>query len=1210
MLLTSLIETNNLEPAIAYNPLIVTPDTLVSDAIALMSNARATCTLENISGDTNYLLADARASCVLVMEDKQLIGIFTKRDVVQLSAEGRQIGDVMISEVMTHNVITIQQSDFHDLFAVLNIFRRHRIRHLPILDDHHNLLGLITHENLRQLLRPIDLLQLRLVSEVMTIRVVYTERETSILDITKLMTKEKVSSVVIIEAKNSLLIPIGIITERDIVQFQAMNLDLDDIQVQTVMSSPVFSTSPDNNLWSVLMLMEERRIHRIVITGEQGELLGFMTYTSLLQALNPLDIYKVVQGLEHKVSALETEKLELLQNRNTELEAEVKKRTGELQAQTERERLVSAIANRIRTSLNLGEILNSLSIEVRKVLNCDRVLVYQLNANGSGIVIAEDVTSGWLSFQGEEVFDPCFAQNWIETYVHGRIRVVNDIHTDGMTSCHQQLLERLQIRAKILVPIIVKEQLWGLMVACQNDAPRIWQQEETELLQQLSTHVSIAIQQAELYHRLQLELQERKQAEIALSKSEERLRTIVETSGSGLVTVDKQGKILFVNPAAARMFGRNIPELHGWPFALPYNCDSHQVQEIEILQPDGQQRKVNMEAASIPWNSENAFLMSLSDITELKQTEELLRQSEGKYRLLVENLQIAEAQLQQWNEELEAKVEQRTIALKESQYLVQRITEATPDILYIYDLHEKRNIYINREIARLIGYSSQEIQDIGDELFIKIMHPDDLPLVTDHHNSFITASDEEIREIEYRMCDRYGNWHWFLSHDTVFNRDSNNLPKQIIGAASEISERKQIEAKLRQSHDELVHATQLKDEFLANMSHELRTPLNAILGMSEGLQSEVFGQINDRQKQAINTIEHSGKHLLELINDILDLSKIAAGKLELQLASISCRSLCDCSLIFVKQQSLQKNIEISVEVPVNLPEIMVDERRFRQILINLLNNAVKFTHNGGKIQLVVAQIEEENGPAENFPIPNSSQWIRFSVIDNGIGIAEADLDKLFQPFIQIDSSLNRQYNGTGLGLSLVRQLVELHQGKITVTSEVDHGSSFHVYIPYTQEAKIRNNVLATGTHNQEATASITGNYIHKKSASIILLGEETNANITTIFNYLQARGYRVILAQHSQECLNIIKGENPGIIIIDIPILEINGIETIKLLRANQQLQDTPIIVLHNLTTSSDESDQQSYQEKWIAVGANEYFIKPVKLKIILDKIQTLLSKH
>ena len=777
-----------------------------------------------------------------------------------------------------------------------------------------------------------------------------------------------------------------------------------------------------------------------------------------------------------------------------ELEPDVKNRILYLQAQRERERLVSSIANRIRTSLDLGEILNCLATEVRKVLNCDRVFVYQLNLNGSGTVIAEDVTSGWLSFRGEEVSDPCFAQNWIEPYAHGRIRVVSDIYTDGMTPCHRELLEYLQIRAKILVPIIVKEKLWGLMLACQNNGPRIWQQEETELIQQLSTHVSIAIQQAELFHRLQLELQER------------------------------------------------------------------------------------------------------------KQTEELLRQSERKYRLLAENLQIAEAQLQQLNEELEARVEQRTLALQESQYFVQRIAEASPDILYIYDLHEKRNIYINHEIARLMGYSPQQIQDMGEELLAKIMHPDDLIKIINHFNGFITANDEEIRKIEYRMCDRFGNWHWFLSHDTVFNRDSDNLPKQIIGAASEISERKEIEAKLRQTNTELAKATQLKDQFLANMSHELRTPLNAILGMSEGLQEEVFGKLNPLQKRAITTIECSGKHLLELINDILDLSRIETGKLDLQITSVSCSSLCDSSLIFVKQQSRQKNIAISVEVAANLPEIMVDERRFRQILINLLDNAVKFTHHGGKIQLVVKQVEEKKKQEEE---DNSSQWIRFIVIDNGIGIAEANLDKIFEPFVQIDSSLNRQYNGTGLGLSLVRQLVELHGGKITVTSELDHGSSFQVDIPYRGEAKIRNCILPNETHNQEATIV---NHVQKKSASIIFFSDDTQANITTIFNYLEAKGYRIILAKNGKECMNITKAKNPNLILIDIPMSEIDRIETIQLLRADKQIQHIPIIVLHSLTMSSNDSDEQSYHQKCIAMGVDEYFTKPVKLRILAAKIQTLLT--
>ncbi len=241
----------------------------------------------------------------------------------------------------------------------------------------------------------------------------------------------------------------------------------------------------------------------------------------------------------------------------------------------------------------------------------------------------------------------------------------------------------------------------------------------------------------------------------------------------------------------------------------------------------------------------------------------------------------------------------------------------------------------------------------------------------------------------------------------------------------------------------LEQATRLKDEFLATMSHELRTPLNAILGMSEALQEEIFGAINPRQLDAILTIEQSGEHLLSLINDILDVSKIAAGKLELNITQVLLPELCKSSLMLVKQQAFDKQIQIDTYLPDDLEPISIDERRMRQVLINLLNNAVKFTPTGGTVTLTV-KIE---------PIEISAQTagyaICFAVSDTGIGISSADLTKLFQPFIQIDSSLSRKYEGTGLGLVLVKQIVELHGGDVTIDSEVGRGSCFTAIIPQT-----------------------------------------------------------------------------------------------------------------------------------------------------------------
>lgn len=243
------------------------------------------------------------------------------------------------------------------------------------------------------------------------------------------------------------------------------------------------------------------------------------------------------------------------------------------------------------------------------------------------------------------------------------------------------------------------------------------------------------------------------------------------------------------------------------------------------------------------------------------------------------------------------------------------------------------------------------------------------------------------------------------------------------------------------ANQELAHATRLKDEFLATMSHELRTPLNAILGLSESLKEEVYGPLAQSQLGVVTMIEQSGSHLLALINDILDLSKISAGMLELTLEPSAVTFLCEHSLIFVKQQAVRKQISLRSHIQPELASafIKVDERRVRQALINLLSNAVKFTPQGGHVELIA----ELSGDDAHTYTP----WLRFQIVDNGIGIAPEHLDKLFKPFVQIDSSLNRQYNGSGLGLALVKQIAELHGGRVRVASRPGLGSCFSLELP-------------------------------------------------------------------------------------------------------------------------------------------------------------------
>ncbi|WP_052754386.1 PAS domain S-box protein [Calothrix sp. 336/3] len=259
----------------------------------------------------------------------------------------------------------------------------------------------------------------------------------------------------------------------------------------------------------------------------------------------------------------------------------------------------------------------------------------------------------------------------------------------------------------------------------------------------------------------------------------------------------------------------------------------------------------------------------------------------------------------------------------------------------------------------------------------------------------------------------------------------------IFAQGQNISDRKAYEERLEKNNAELIRATRMKDEFLATMSHELRTPMNAILGMTEALQDEIFGEINAQQLKALATVERSGNHLLELINDILDVSKIASGQIELEYQSTEIIPLCQQSLEFIKPQAAKKSIQIVSQLPTNLPNLNIDERRIRQVLINLLNNAVKFTPEGGCITLEViypTTIKQQN-------------YLQINVKDTGIGIAPENLNKIFEPFIQVDSALNRNYEGTGLGLALVKRIVEMHHGEVTLTSELGVGSCFAIALP-------------------------------------------------------------------------------------------------------------------------------------------------------------------
>jgi len=515
-----------------------------------------------------------------------------------------------------------------------------------------------------------------------------------------------------------------------------------------------------------------------------------------------------------------------------------------------------------------------------------------------------------------------------------------------------------------------------------------------------------------------MDITERKRAEQALldlnRTLEERIQQrtaevldLYEQAPIGYHSLDANGMIIMVNQTQLRWMGYTYDELVGRPFTDFLSPSSREIfpghfmafkqlgwmrnLEYDLLHKDGTRIPILISATTV-YNAQGSFLISRSavfDNTERRRAEDALRESEEQNRLL-----FAES----------------------------------PDAVLLLDV-TGTVVQMNRAFELLTGYTSDRV--IGRTLdVIGIIAPSQvgqLAVAIAQHlqvNSSFAAVDLRLSQSSGKFCD---------VGMRVFGLQIQGHPHYLL-TMRDITSEKKAEEMLRTANTELARAARAKDEFLANMSHELRTPLNAILVFSELLLEEIHGPITEQQQSALRNIDTSGHHLLSLINDILDLSKVEAGRLELQIEPLSVVEMCQASLMFVREIALKKQLRLDLTMNDEMAEIEADGKRLKQMLVNLLSNAVKFTPAGGHVRLDV-NINPKAGV------------IHFAVQDTGIGISSEDVSLLFQPFRQLDSRLSRQHEGTGLGLALVRRLAELHGGSVSVESEPDHGSRFIIALP-------------------------------------------------------------------------------------------------------------------------------------------------------------------
>lgn len=509
-----------LENAIDRRPLTVSPDTLLTDVIAMMGKAQSSCILPSLKVPLDSVLMNkARASGVFVVEGTQLVGVFTDRDAVWAIAKGMDLAQVNIASLMRQPSIALAEADDVDVFTALSLLRQHQIRHLPILQGS-KFVGVVTFESIRQALQLDELLKSQPLSEAIASPVIQAPLTADALSLAQLMIEHHVNCVVLTKTDPEKgIFPVGIVSERDLIQLYSLKLDLQKTQAHNIIVAPLLCLNPKDSVLVAHWKMQQQYVQCAVVSDSSGELLGIVTTTSFLQTFPLTEMSRAVEQLQQSINQFAGQKALLAQNNNTNLDRQGRESHAELLEQLERNRLLTAIALRIRESLNLDAILNTAVTEVRQFLQTDRVIIYRFNPDLSGTVVVESVAEGWQPALGSTVKDTCFAKDYAQSYKEGRIQVTEDIYTAGLTQCHIDILVLFDIRANLVVPILQKEQLWGLLCAYHCSGPRRWREFEVDLLKQLATQVAIAIQQSTLFEQAQAEIAERKRAEEQLKAS-------------------------------------------------------------------------------------------------------------------------------------------------------------------------------------------------------------------------------------------------------------------------------------------------------------------------------------------------------------------------------------------------------------------------------------------------------------------------------------------------------------------------------------------------------------------------------------------------------------------------------------------------------------------------------------------------------------------
>jgi PAS domain S-box-containing protein len=708
-----------------------------------------------------------------------------------------------------------------------------------------------------------------------------------------------------------------------------------------------------------------------------------------------------------------------------------------LRQQTDRERLVNQIALQIRQSLNVDKVLATTVEQVQRFLEVDRVLIYRIDPDGTGCAIHETVLPPYPRILGETFPAEVFPLEYHQAYAQGKTRSISNVDRSPIEPCLADFVKQFGVRAKLVVPIVQERRhsqiptdpsvpyLWGLLIAHQCHQERAWETWEVELMKQLATQVAIALQQSELYDRLQqlnsqleqrvqqrtaelalantslqAEIVERQRTEVELRHTNNTLQALVTASPRAIVMLDRVGLVKIWNPAAEEMFGWTEAEVLDRP--NPLDLDDYCTLQSTVLQGTiyprlefRQQHKnglsIDIVFSAAPWRNPagqiGGIVAVITDVTAQKiQTEQL--------RLL------------------------QSVVINTNDAVV--ITEAEP-----IDSGGPRILYVNEAFSAITGYQSHEVLGKTPRILQGIKTDRaELDKVRFALSNWQSVTAEVIN---YRK-DGSEFWNEF---SLVPVADRNGLYTHWIAVQRDTTRRKQLD-EIRLALEREQELSILKTRFFSMASHEFRTPLSTALAAAQLLEnSQVAWENTEKRLRNLHRIQDSVRNMVQLLDDILTINRAETGKLAFNPQPLNLELYCHH---FVEEMQLNAGTQhpISFTSQGESSSVCLDEKLVRSILANLLSNAIKYSPQGAQVDL---------------SLTFGTTAITIGVKDRGIGIPKLDLDRLFEPFHRGKNV--RTIPGTGLGLVVVKKCVDLHQGTISIDSTVSIGTTCWVTIPFT-----------------------------------------------------------------------------------------------------------------------------------------------------------------